>query len=66
MIVINFFLMNVFIETMDTPTTTTTTSDQTGIEFEFINEIIKECHTVSVRVKQHGAFYVTDFYLLVV
>lgn len=50
MIVINFFLMNVFIETMDTPTTTTTTSDQTGIEFEFINEVIKECHTVSVRV----------------
>lgn len=43
--------MNVFIETMDTPTTTTTTtSDQTGIEFEFINEVIKECHTVSVRV----------------
>lgn len=43
--------MNVFIETMDTPTTTTTTtSDQTDIEFEFINEVIKECHTVSVRV----------------
>lgn len=43
--------MIVFIETMDTPTTTTTTtSDQTGIEFEFINEVIKECHTVSVRV----------------
>ena len=47
---VNNFEWMFFIETTDT-STKATTYDPTGTEFGFINEVIKECHTVSVRLQ---------------